>query len=493
MSEFPLRWSSPQDEEMPWLFDNTHFPYPVTPLSRSMLTYFMGGVRRVFGSLPQARVQNGYAYFFWEVRPPVVEPRRMLRLWNARWRPRLERDHERWKRTDPGQLSDDALVLHAEEAVRTYRDHWEIHFRVVGPPHLAARKLRGFVQHHLQVPEAESMTLIQGFGSLTTECNQQLWELSRQERPDLQPFLERFGWRLAGAPLEFATPSWIEEPSLVAAILEQLRAQSGPSPAALLRQQAGAREAMARDLRAQLKPRLRSRFDRFYADAAEVFPLSEGHAYYIDQTTVALLRRIFVACGRRLAERGFLADPQDFCYLELQEIVAALSGAAPAIPGLVERRKEERKRWSELEPPPRLGTWPPPAQQGGAPQSGAVPQPGGAPGAAEPEAPAVRGLGSSRGVARGRALVARNFREALALKPGEVLVCVMTDPTWTPLFTYAAAIVTESGSMMAHASVVAREYGLPAVVMARGATQAVRSGQLLEVDGQAGTVRVLGT
>jgi pyruvate,water dikinase len=86
------------------------------------------------------------------------------------------------------------------------------------------------------------------------------------------------------------------------------------------------------------------------------------------------------------------------------------------------------------------------------------------------------------------ARVARTLAEATFLQPGEVLVAVTTMPPWTPLFGVAAAVVTETGGPLSHCAIVAREYGIPAVVGATGATRTIRTGQLVTVDGSRGVV-----
>jgi pyruvate,water dikinase len=103
----------------------------------------------------------------------------------------------------------------------------------------------------------------------------------------------------------------------------------------------------------------------------------------------------------------------------------------------------------------------------------------------------VNGLPGSAGVARGTARVIRSLAEAGKLQPGDVLVAIATEPPWTPLFATASAIVTDSGGVLSHSAVVAREYRIPAVVGTGNATTTFKDGQLLEVDGNAGTVRVV--
>ncbi|KYF56518.1 hypothetical protein BE08_13620 [Sorangium cellulosum] len=93
---------------------------------------------------------------------------------------------------------------------------------------------------------------------------------------------------------------------------------------------------------------------------------------------------------------------------------------------------------------------------------------------------------------RGRARVVRDEREFDRLKAGEILVCRYTNPAWTPLFTLAAGVVTDTGGAVSHAAIVAREVGIPAVLGAAGATQRIRDGQEILVDGAEGRVVLLG-
>jgi phosphoenolpyruvate synthase/pyruvate phosphate dikinase len=116
---------------------------------------------------------------------------------------------------------------------------------------------------------------------------------------------------------------------------------------------------------------------------------------------------------------------------------------------------------------------------------------GGAPAAAA-EPGLVRGASGSAGTATGVARVVGSLAEAARLKPGEVLVAETTAPPWTPLFAVAAAVVTDTGGILSHCAVVAREYGIPAVVGTDRATTAIADGDVVEVDGDAGTVRIVG-
>ena len=142
-------------------------------------------------------------------------------------------------------------------------------------------------------------------------------------------------------------------------------------------------------------------------------------------------------------------------------------------------------------PPPVLGTPPsgPPPQD---PVGRAIMKMFGGPPPTESDVPSeLRGNAGSPGLVRGTARVIRSLADADRLQPGDVLVAEFTAPPWTPLFATASAVVTDAGGILSHCAVVAREYGIPAVVGTGRATATIRDGQQVEVDGGAGLVRLL--
>jgi phosphohistidine swiveling domain-containing protein len=173
-----------------------------------------------------------------------------------------------------------------------------------------------------------------------------------------------------------------------------------------------------------------------------------------------------------------------------------LDGGGGGTPASVQQRVKERKaemeHFSRVTPPPLLGTMPPFELADGGPLFRAImksdaPGPTGSHG----DAQVLHGQAGSSGIVRGIAKVVRSLAEAGKLQPGDVLVAETTMPPWTPLFGIAAAVVTDTGGVLSHCAVVAREYHIPAVVGTGRATKTFHDGQWLEVDGTAGTVRLV--
>jgi pyruvate,water dikinase len=102
----------------------------------------------------------------------------------------------------------------------------------------------------------------------------------------------------------------------------------------------------------------------------------------------------------------------------------------------------------------------------------------------------IKGQAASKGVVTATARVIKDLSEAERLQPGEILVCKMTAPPWTPLFAIAAAVVTDSGGVLSHSAICAREYAIPCVVATQVATQMIPDGATITVDGAAGIVRI---
>jgi pyruvate,water dikinase len=190
------------------------------------------------------------------------------------------------------------------------------------------------------------------------------------------------------------------------------------------------------------------------------------------------LRRFLLELGRRLAARGRLADANDVFFLEFPELQDnGLWDPGTDLRALIAGRRVEYERNLKITPPTVIvGRFDPDNFQ---------------PEAVDRGTKVFHGLGVSAGTATGRARVILRSDGDERVLPGEILVAPFTDPGWTPYFVAAAGIVMDMGGMLSHGSIVAREYGIPAVVNVGPATQIIRTGQWLEVDADRGLVKVL--
>jgi pyruvate,water dikinase len=203
------------------------------------------------------------------------------------------------------------------------------------------------------------------------------------------------------------------------------------------------------------------------------------------------LHRISLELGRRLAVAGVIDVPEDVFLLSPSEV----RDTALELPRL-DRRAVVAARRAEME---YFRSVPVPATLGSAPTDDAPNDPVNAAlrkffGASTPtglDSALIRGNSGSPGRTRGPARIMHSLSEADKLRPGDVLVVETTAPPWTALFATVAAIVSDTGGILSHCAVVAREYGIPAVVGTGNATALIQDGQWLEVDGDAATVRVI--
>jgi pyruvate,water dikinase len=303
-------------------------------------------------------------------------------------------------------------------------------------------------------------------------------------RRALQSFLELYGDR-AVREAELSTPRWKEDARPVLRMLRAaLRTDARHVEGTLARAKAHADGEMAKLVpklnvveqtivrhlvaRAQRSARLR---ERMRAWVTRVLGMLREAALDADRR---LLRRDpeLDADWRRLVEAGSpLAAVRSVFFLTVDEVVAALRASRADLVPLVRSRRAELAR--------DQGRPDPPATFVGAPPPVVLPPWGG---------DVLRGLPASAGIVEGRARVLLREGEMDALLPGEILVVHTTDVGWTPLFLVAAGIVTELGGPLSHAAIVAREFGVPSVVNVVGATRAIRTGDVLRVDGDRGVV-----
>ncbi|WP_077489335.1 PEP/pyruvate-binding domain-containing protein [Sinomonas mesophila] len=294
-------------------------------------------------------------------------------------------------------------------------------------------------------------------------------------RAELEAFLAEFGHRETVSVVVSSAPTWRDTPETVLGIVRTLM---GDAPAVPAGQTAEALAELRRHpLVRALPPLRRALLDAVERARAGMAFREDSHFY----ATAVLppLRRALLELGRRLAEAGVLDTRDDVWHLTFGELAAvtddgdtAVGGALPAwvreaYRPLVAARAEKRR---SLEPFPLLDPELLFADRRTA------------------EGALVSGTAASRGRASGPVRVVRGPEEFGSLGAGDILVCPYTNPSWTPLFQRAAAVVVDTGGLGSHAAIVAREYGIPAVMGTGRGTAVLSDGQRVVVDGSAGAV-----
>lgn len=501
MNEVEFVLPDPELEQYTWVYEDEHGPASQPPLTREPGF----GPPPEPGEPPSRLIINGYSYFRSGPKGempisfdlPDLGDATALETWNEKWLPQVDALFD--------ELSGFDATAVEEGEWREVLDRQAAEFRRVfagvhGECVLTSGQLaRDFVDAYCEVfgeaRRGDAHAILQGFPNQTLDRAIALWELGREvgADPELRSAVEdaaergtgvgdaAFAGRLADFLEEFGhtidaqvpdAPTWREEPRpALDLILRYADGHEDASPA----QAATAQVARRQELEAELgalaasDQRARDLVERLSA-AQELLPVREDHNTLCDQRLGAASRYRWLSIGELLVERGLAEDAGDVFYLTLEELREALEGGSAPESRAIDARRREQAAFRAVQPPTVLGQ--PLATEAG-------------------EAGTLRGTGASPGVYRGRARVIRSLAEAGRLGDGEVLVCGVTAPTWTPYFAVAGAVVTDAGGALSHTAVVAREYGIPAVVGTRTGTRAIPDSALIEVDGSEGLVRLL--
>jgi pyruvate,water dikinase len=372
------------------------------------------------------------------------------------------------------------------------------------------------------LPDGERLVLQLTRGlphNVTTEMDLVLWDIARRIRGDpdadqhfsntepadlagqytdgglpptaqraIADFMERYGMRGVGE-IDMGRLRWRDEPtSLMQALMSLLQVtDEEAAPDAVFRRSALAAETAATRIVAMLGAlpggRGKARRARFIIGRVrELGGLRESPKFAAIKAMTAQ-REGLRASGAELAAAGVLEEPDDVFFLRFPELKAMAAGSSGDWKELVAERRRNYDRECRRRMVPRILLTDGTAFYEGVSAKGAAAQ--------EDGAVVLAGSPVSPGVVVGTVRVVRDPRGA-HLAPGEILVCPGTDPAWTPLFMAAGGLVMEVGGMMTHGSVVAREYGIPAVVGVSRATTRLSTGQRVRVDGNTGRVTIVG-
>jgi pyruvate,water dikinase len=416
-------------------------------------------------------------------------------------------------------LAEVACLL--EDAIDIHDRHWKIHWMLNFAQLSATLDLRAVMQQHRGEVDEQLLGRLQNSASdRNWDSIEALWRMKNEVRDDpelraafapedtteiarnlrdadrgrrfiaerVEPYQREFGWHAVWSH-EFIFPTVREQMEPVLELVRGYLATDYDFPSAI--------EAMRQDIEAASREILEGLTGEALEEmraANEVnlrmAPLTPDHHFYIDQGANAHLRLVLIEVGRKLVADGRLDQPDDVLFLRYNEL-RGLIGSAAAIPAraIVADRRLEREAAQRLHPRDWVGTVTPSQLafpylvNWGYPDRFHQQQ--------SDDQRSITGIGGSAGIVEGIARVVRTVEEFDQVQDGDILVCQMTNPAWVVLFTKIAGLVTDTGGTTSHPAVLAREFGIPAVIGTSVATQRIATGDRVRVDGTAGQVEIL--
>lgn len=326
--------------------------------------------------------------------------------------------------------------------------------------------------------------------ALRTGTPQDSRQRIRDEHPvfsaQIDAFIEDYGDRCIGE-LKLETISLRQDPTFVIAVLRSYLDAPDLDPDELEQRDRTRYESARQRVAAALPARNRHMLSKRITAARKAVAAREK-LRLLRTKAFGLARDIFCAMGVHLHEAGLLAEARDVFYLTTPELEAFIEGRGPggSFAAIVEARKNEFAAYEDTEIPNRFTTT-------GSPYLDSSFRPTGTVVPSELDSDVLHGLGVCAGVVTSEVRVILRADEELSLN-GKILCTIRTDPGWAPLFPTTSGLIVERGSTLSHSAVVARELGIPAVVGVRDVTRILQNGDLVRLDGSAGTVeRFLGT
>ncbi len=439
-----------------------------------------------------------------------------IKGWSEKAMPELLATVEEWRNIDYRTASDDDLLRGISELAIAGGRYWASNAsHTFGVAKSTDDQLQAFLRENLPDHHFISGHFLSGFKSKTLEANEHMYKIAKQIQADdalyelmvttppkqmmnalqnhpnsgsvikaIEDYLRIYGH--LGYSLDFVESLPIEDPSGLLSTLKTMITVKDYNPNKHQIDAAGKREQAMQKIEQLLDGlqywqfRYRNWFThRFYFIREEVmFYLTSGWP---------TLRILALELGQRLVDVGTINAPDDVFYLVTEELTEAINArkenkAIPEYQQLTAKRRELREARKRLHPP---GTIPEVASNN--------------PGVAfketqarnDPNSDILKGIPVSPGTVTSPVSLIKSPAEFDQMQPDSILVCPMTNPAWTPLFAHATGLVTDMGGILGHGSIVAREYGIPAVVGTGTITQRVKHGQKITVDGDAGTVSLI--
>ena len=434
---------------------------------------------------------------------------------------------------DLSSLNDDDLRKQIDAAVNLYYEASEVHFRLVFSISLPMGRFFAFCRSYLRWSDSKIVVMLSGLNEVSVEPSRGLTELAEAaagnaalmkllatkgdeeilgnlEKVDpafanaLSDYIEQYGHRALS--YEVSAPTMAEDPAIIISLIQQ-RARVGRSSAYLSSVEAVTkrREDTIAEARKILDARSaieREKFEQLLKGAERAHPTLEDSEFYSMECR-GLVRDRLLELGRRVAKSALVDSPEDIFFFGIDEVKDILQvKPTEDLRALAKKRKGEHAWAEEHAGPKSYGKQPrpPPDMKGFPPEVREVIESllwqtnNFMPSTQNQEkSDTLSGIAASPGKYTGPVRVIMDESEFSKLRPGDVLVCPLTNPSWSILFPDIGALVTDAGGILSHPAIIAREYRVPAVVATSNGTKLMHNGDIVTVDGDAGIVKLEAT
>ena len=445
-----------------------------------------------------------------------------LDWWRERLRPEMDRNFAYLDGYDTEQAGLVELAVLLEDAIDIHDRHWKIHWMLNFAQFSSTLNLSAMVQSSKGGVDAELMGRLQSsLANRNWDSIEELWRIKEEVKQDaelqqafsgetasdimhslktsergqrflaerLGPYLDEFGYKSIWSH-EFAFPTWKEYPAPVIELVRGYIENDYDYQTTINAVREDLNKAIAELMEDVPAGTVRDGLQNALDLSLKMNPLTPDHHFYIDQGTNARLRLVLIAIGKKLVEAGQFDDPEDVMYLRYNELRLLMADAnALGARALVSQRRDECEEAYQITPREWVGTateealafpyntlwgFPDKFYREPAKKTGEI-----------------KGLPASSGIVEGVARYVASLEDFGQVKDHEILVCRMTNPAWVVLFTKIAGLVTDAGGVTSHPAVVSREFGIPAVVGASNATERIKTGDRIRVNGSTGIIEVL--
>ena len=462
---------------------------------------------------------------------------KFLEWWQGRYLPEIVRNFEYIDNFDTESATLQELMVYLEEAIDMQYRHFCIHWilnlaqfqssmdlqaavgEVIGEvdPSLVGRILISVKDRNWDSLETlwklkekvkgdERLKAIFDAGETASVI---LPELEKDEKgkaflEDVYAYVEEFGVKATMYPHEYINKLWVEDITPAVETIKGYLASDYDFPTQhkrMVDDHYAAIEQLRSVVPETATEEQREKLETALGLATKMMPLTPDHHFYLDQGTFGRVRLVFLAIGRRMVKEGLLRDPEDIMFLEYDQLRAYVANPTSednpeGYDGIavIKKARREYEEAHNIRPRDWVGTvthWAmyeePYHTLWGWPQRFERAQ------KAEEQPPdQLQGLPAAAGVTEGLARVVISTDEFDQVKPGEIMVCQMTNPAWVVVFSKVKGVVTDTGGVLCHTAVVAREFGIPGVVGTGDATYRIKTGNRVRVNGTTGVVEILG-